>query len=48
LSAWVDAITRWLESPQTPEQREAMAKETQAKWSWSRAFDKFWEEGLEE
>jgi glycosyltransferase involved in cell wall biosynthesis len=47
LAPWADAITQWLESPQTPEQRDTMARETQAKWSWTRAFDRFWEEGLE-
>lgn len=48
LNAWVEAISSWLDSPPTPEQLESMARETQAKWSWTRAFDRFWEEGLEE
>jgi len=46
LSTWVQAITDWAECPESSEQREKMALDTQARWNWSHAFEKFWQEGL--
>ncbi len=46
LATWVEAIAAWAQSPETKQQREAMAHDTQARWNWSHAFEKFWQDGL--
>ncbi|MEM6601399.1 MAG: glycosyltransferase [Verrucomicrobiota bacterium] len=46
LASWVDAISVWAARPESAERREKIALDTQARWNWSHAFDKFWQNGL--
>ncbi|MEM6885799.1 MAG: glycosyltransferase family 1 protein [Verrucomicrobiota bacterium] len=46
LITWVDAIAEWVADPESDQKREKIALDTQARWNWSHAFDKFWQDGL--